>query len=170
MTSHPSGVTVKIVGTNLASQGRQCKEHNICGSIVAEDIVICLRRVQVIVNGKEESAIGAFHVSDGIDRCRIGFLQRHLVKHWEMYEGVLAQVIDIYSEDSESATSQRKYYRNKGCCVAAIISQMPAYTTKQNTEQQKSNECKNNNMATKRKRSSNGADMNTNTVTQHTSK
>ena len=71
MTSHPSGLTVEIVGTNLASQGRQCEEHDICGSIVAEDIVIRLRRVQVIVNGKEESAIGAFHVLDGIDCCQI---------------------------------------------------------------------------------------------------
>ena len=164
MTSHPSGLTVEIVGTELSSQGRQCEEHDICGSVVAEDIVVRLRKVQVIINGKEESAIAAFHVSDGIDRCRLGYLQRHLVKHWKLYEGALAQVIDVYGEDSESATMRRKVYKYKGFCVAAIISQPSMNTTKQITQQDKSENPQNGNIKTTRKQSLADASIDTNKV------
>jgi hypothetical protein len=100
MSFHPTGITVEIVGTESNTQGRSCEEHDICGSVMAEDVVVRLRKVQVVIDGKEESAIAAYHVSDGIDRCRVGFLQRHLLKHWKQYDGVLAQVIDVYSKDS----------------------------------------------------------------------
>ena len=90
--------------------------------MIAEDVVVRFRKVQVNVGGVEESAIAAYHVSDGIDRCRVGLLQRHLVKHWKKYDGVLAQVIEMYSKESESPTSRRKFYHNKGCCVPVIIS------------------------------------------------
>ena len=122
MATHPPGITVEIVGIESDTQGRKCEEHDICGSVIAEDVVVRFRKVQIIVNGVEESAIAAYHVSDGIDRCRVGFLQRHLVKHWKKYDGVLAQIIEVYSQDSESPTRKRKFHRNKGCCVAAIIS------------------------------------------------
>mgnify|MGYP001032718509 CR=1 FL=1 len=68
MATHPPGITVKIVGIKSDSQGRKCEEHDICGSVIAEDVVVRFRKVQVIVNGVEESAIAAYHVSDGIDR------------------------------------------------------------------------------------------------------
>ena len=131
MSFHPTGITVEIVGTQSNTQGRSCEEHDICGSVMAEDVVVRLRKVQVVIDGKEESAIAAYHVSDGIDRCRVGFLQRHLLKHWKQYDGVLAQVIDVYSKDCESLTNRRKFHRNKGCCVAAIISALPDDTIKQ---------------------------------------
>ena len=85
---HPTGVTLEIVGLESNTQGRSCDQHSCCGSLVTEDTVLRLRKVQVIVDGKEERAIAAYHVSDGVDGCRVGFLKRHLVKHWKMYEGV----------------------------------------------------------------------------------
>ena len=90
---HPPGITHEIVGTESNTQGRSCEEHDICGLVMAEDVVLRFRKVQVVVDGnKEESAIAAYHVSDGIGRCRVGFLQCHLVKHcWKQYDGVLAQ-------------------------------------------------------------------------------
>lgn len=137
---HPTGITVDIVGTNTNTQGRSCEEHDICGSVMAEDVVVRLRKVQIIVNGKEDSAIAAYLVSDGIDRCRVGFLPRHLVKHWKQYDGVLAQVIDVYSKDSASPTSRRKFHHNKGFCVAAIISALPDNTINQISQQKRSAE------------------------------
>ena len=68
--------------------------------------------------------IEAVWVTDGIDRCRVGFLPRHLVKHHKQYEGKLAQVVDIY-KDSDSPTKKRKHHKNRGCCLAAVIS--PTY-------------------------------------------
>jgi hypothetical protein len=75
MSFHPTGITVDIFGIELNTQGRSCEEHDIRGrSLIAEDAVVRFRKVQIIVNGKEDSAIAAYHVSDGIDRCRVGFL------------------------------------------------------------------------------------------------
>jgi hypothetical protein len=124
MSFHPTGITVEIVGIACNTQGRSCEEHSTCGELLEEDTVVRLRKVQIIRDGREESAIAAFHVSDGIDRCRVGFLKRHLLKHWKQYDGVLAQVIEIFSTDSESPTKRSKHHHNKGCCVAAIISEL----------------------------------------------
>jgi hypothetical protein len=124
MAYHPTGITVEIVGTECNSNGRSCDEHDVCGSLLAEDVVVRFRKVQIIVNGNEESALAVYLVSDGIDRCRVGFLQRHLLKHWKQYDGVLAQVTDVYSKDSDSPSNRRKVHHNKGCCIAAIISSL----------------------------------------------
>lgn len=82
MATHPSGITVQIVGTEASSNGRSCEDHDICGSILADDFVVRLQKVQIVsAKGMEESAIAAYWVSDGIDCCRVGYLQRHLIKH-----------------------------------------------------------------------------------------
>ena len=138
MANHPTGITVEIVGTGSNTQGRSCDEHNVCGSLLAEDVVVRFRKVQVVVNQKEESAIAVYVVSDGIDGCRVGFLQRHLVKHWKLYDGVLAQVTEVYSKNCTSPTSRRKYYCNKGCCIATIISALPEATVSKLSHQKRS--------------------------------
>ena len=69
---------------------------------------------------KEETAIAAYWATDGIDRCRVGFLPRHCVPHWQDFYGVLVQVVELLS-NAESPTQSRRSYRNKGVCVGAII-------------------------------------------------
>jgi hypothetical protein len=78
---HPSGILVQIVGTQMSCQGRSCEEHEICGEVLEEDVVVCLRKIQLMVEGKEETAIAAIWVTDGIDRCRVGFVPRHMARH-----------------------------------------------------------------------------------------
>jgi hypothetical protein len=104
MATHPSGITVKVVGIEASSNGSSCEEHDVCGSILAEDVVVRLRKVQIVnaKEGMEETAIPANWVSDGIDCCCMGFLQRHLVKHSKHYDGALAQITEIYSAESET--------------------------------------------------------------------
>ncbi len=92
---HPIGETVEIVGIEVGDRGHSCEEHTVCGSVVDCDVVVHLRRVQVVVDGKEESAVAAYWVTDGIDRCRVGFLPRHMVKHASRYENRLAQVTEL---------------------------------------------------------------------------
>jgi hypothetical protein len=130
MATHPSGITVEIVGIECGQQGRSCEQHEICGSVIAEDVVVRFRKVQVIIKGKEESAIAAYLVSDGVDCCRVGFLQRHLVKHWERYEGVLAQITEVYAKDSDSPFKRKQFHHNHGVCVAAIITLLPDDVTR----------------------------------------
>ena len=76
MSYHPHGDTVEIVGVNSPTNGHSCEEHHICGEVVIEDVVLHLRKVQVLMNQQEQSAIAAFWVSNGIDCCRIGYLPK----------------------------------------------------------------------------------------------
>ena len=118
---HPCGITVEIVGIGRSDRGRSCEEHDVCSTVLQEDSVVRIRRVQIIGEmGKEESALAVYWISDGIDRCRVGFLPRHLMKQWQVYDGRIAQVVEVY-EGSERPTKRRKNTRNCGCCEAVLI-------------------------------------------------
>jgi hypothetical protein len=119
---HPSGITVEIVGIARGDRGRSCEEHDVCGAVLQEDSVVRIRQVQIPgeETGTEESALACYWISDGIDRCRVGFLPRHLVKQWREYDGRIAQVVDLY-EGSDSPTKKRKNVRSCGCCEAVLI-------------------------------------------------
>jgi hypothetical protein len=121
---HPSGVVVEIVGTEMGDRGCSCEEHpNNCGEVLADDVVVRLRTVQIVVDGREEKAIETFWVSDGIDRCHVGFLPRHMVKHAVCYNEALAQVTRVFSNDPMCSDTAEHcmFQKNKGCCLAAII-------------------------------------------------
>ena len=125
MAHHPSPTVLLLVGTEADDRGRSCEEHGCCGEVLQEDVVVRLRKVQVLVDGKEETAIAVIWVTDGMDRCRAGFLQRHMVKHASRYDGALAQVTRVLSKDSGDSAERALYYKNKGCCYATIISHLP---------------------------------------------
>ena len=67
MSSHPIGETVETVGINSNTNGRSCEEHHTCGCVLEEDTLIQLRKCQVYINGYEQSAVGVYWVSDGVD-------------------------------------------------------------------------------------------------------
>lgn len=135
MPFHPSGKTIEIVvGTEVSTNGRSCEAHEVCGrSVLFDDVVVRLRKVQILNEQQiEETAIAAYLVSDGIDQCCVGFLQRHMCKYvHHQYDGVLAQVTEVVCRaDSESPMKREKYDRNAGgCCLAVIISSIPADAT-----------------------------------------
>ncbi len=80
-----------------------------------------MRHVQITSEmGKKESALAVYWISDGIDRCRVGLLPRHLVKQWQQYDERIAQVVDLY-QGFDSPTKQRKNVRNCDCCEAVLI-------------------------------------------------
>ena len=124
---HPSGIVVEIVGTEMSCQGRSCEEHDNCGEVLKEDVVVRLRKIQLMVEGKEETAIAAIWVTGGIDRCRVGFVHRHMVRHAPRYDGALAQVTRVFSNDPETCDSmeRRLFFKNKGYCCATIILTLP---------------------------------------------
>lgn len=106
---HPCGITVEIVGTARGDRGRSCEEHDVCGAVLQEDSIVRIRHVQIAgeETGTEEGALACYWISDGIDRCRVGFLPRHLLKQWRQCDGRIAQVVDVY-EGSDSPTKKRK--------------------------------------------------------------
>jgi hypothetical protein len=53
----------------MGDRGRSCEEHALCGSVLEEDMVMRLSKVQIFVDGFEETVIACYWVTDGIDRC-----------------------------------------------------------------------------------------------------
>jgi hypothetical protein len=49
---HPSGIVVQIVWMRMSCQGRSCEEHEICGKVLKEDVMVRLRKIQLMVEGK----------------------------------------------------------------------------------------------------------------------
>ena len=84
--------------------------------------------MQLMVEGREETAIAAVWVTDGIDRCRVGFLLCHMVKHATHYDGSLAQATRVFCADPVCCDSaeRRMHHHNRGCCLTTIISCLPA--------------------------------------------
>lgn len=121
MSRHPNEPLIEIVGIQESGRGRSCEEHNVCGEALMLDSVVRFRSIQIInEKGKEETAIGVFWVTDGVDRCLVGFLPRHLVKHSVQYEGRVAQVVEFLRE-SESPSQRKRSHQNRGICMAAWL-------------------------------------------------
>ena len=76
--------------------------------------------------GVEESAIGVYWVTDGIDRCLVGFLPRHCVHHKQKYDGRVAQIVELL-KDSDSPSARRRSHLKRGVCMAAFLQLPPAY-------------------------------------------
>ena len=82
--THPMGIVIKIVSITNCNQGRSCKEHPYCGEIIEEDVLVCLRCMQVIMPstigrpGQEVTAVALYWVANGINPCRMGFLPHHM--------------------------------------------------------------------------------------------
>jgi len=131
---HPNGIPVEIVGIKASGNGRSCDRHDVCGSVLGDDTVVRLRKVQIInSSGKEETAIAAYLESDGIDQCRAGFLQHYFAAHARLFDGVLAQVTEMYSITSDCSIKQKKCPYNMGCCLSALISKLPKTGTSTTT-------------------------------------
>ena len=80
-----------------------------------------------MVEGREETEIAVVWVNDEMDRCRVGLLPRHMVKHAACYDGSLAQVNRVFSLDQTccNLAERRMHHHNTGCCLARIISCLP---------------------------------------------
>ena len=107
---HPSGLVLDIVGTARTDRGRNCEEHNCCGKFLGNDVVVCLRREQILVPDemarahkpgtmKEETAYTVYWVTDGQDRCRVGFLPHYYVAQGKF---VRWSVVSVGSKKSDN--------------------------------------------------------------------
>ena len=68
----------------------------------------------------EETAIAAYWVTDGVDRCRVGFLPRHCVRQAKYFDGRLVQVVTMCA-NSENPRHRQFARWNRGACHAADI-------------------------------------------------
>ena len=120
---------VDVVGLNASSNGRSCEIHDICGSVLEVDTLVRFKSVQVVINGREETAIAAHWVTDGVDRCRVGFLPRCAVKNKDAFDGKLAQITE-FLDGSSSAGDRAKSHRGRGVCRAVLVDESEARKAK----------------------------------------
>ncbi len=127
--THPSGLVLDILGIAMSNRGHPCKEHMVCcGDVVEEDIVVRLHKERILVpnfltgNGKmrEETAITVNWVTDGIDRCPVGFLPRAFTLDDVIYNGILFQATEVFGKNDPSCAIRDKWNTNKG--FARVIS------------------------------------------------
>ena len=71
MATHPTGVSIDILGIKRGDLGHSCKEHDICGSDLSTDVVVCLQNVQWF-SFLVESDCSLFDVVATIDAQDIG--------------------------------------------------------------------------------------------------
>jgi hypothetical protein len=87
---------------NHYTNGCKCNKHPFCGQSIKLDTVLCLS-CTVIENldGKEDEAIGAFTVSEAINKCCFGFMPYYIVFHKHMFDSqvVLVTRLDYLSND-----------------------------------------------------------------------
>ena len=70
---------VDIVGIGIGDRGRSCEEHTVCGSVLQPDVLVRLLKEEVMVEGRIETAICVYWVTDSVERCRVGFLPRFMI-------------------------------------------------------------------------------------------
>ena len=65
-------------------------------------------------------ALLAVWVTEGVDHCVVGYLPEKYHRHAEDLNGMLFQVLEIYSNNS--APNKKRYCElHKGVCVAALV-------------------------------------------------
>jgi hypothetical protein len=129
--THPSGLVLDILGIAAGDRGRRCEDHMVCcGELLEEDFVVHLRMERILVpdflarKGKkrEELAITVNWVTDGVDRCRVGFLPWAYALEGAIYDRVLCQVTAVFTKSNPSCAIRKKWYKNKGFARATVIS------------------------------------------------
>ncbi len=53
-------------------------------------------------------------VTDGFDRCHVGFLPRQYVPDATVYDGILCQVKEVFGKDDPSCTISNKWKNIEG--------------------------------------------------------
>ena len=143
MATFVSCAVVAVFGIEDSQFGCSCEHHPICGVNVDYDTLLRFKTV-VIPSGKPHewkqffliisthpvfeftgrhqntTILAAIWVTDGMDRCIVGYVDpRALVVRMHL-EGRLGQVTDIFSLSS-SATKNRYSMAHKGVCLASLI-------------------------------------------------
>ena len=74
---------------------------------------------------KEDIALTVNWVSDGINRCHVGFLLKVYIPHAELWDGILCQVVFVGTADDPSSIVRRKCHHYCGYARAVVISALP---------------------------------------------
>ena len=117
------GQVIEIVGIAIDDQGHSCKEHlAFCGVVLAPDILVCMVKEEIMVEGKIEMLVSAYWVTDSIERCQVGFLPCFMVaKHADKVNSLLAQVMEVFDTNHPSKAICKKVHHYYGFCHVTIL-------------------------------------------------
>jgi len=128
----PSGLVLDIIWIAAGERGRRCEDNMVCcGDLLKEDSVVHIRMERILVPNflvgkrkkkQEMTAITVNWVTDGVDRCRVGFLPRAYALEGAIYDGVLCRVTEVFSKSDPSRMIREKWYKNKVFARAKVIS------------------------------------------------
>jgi hypothetical protein len=127
------GLVIDVAGIAAGDRGCRCKEHKVCcGEVVDVDIVVCLRREEILVpddflgkgSMREETAITVNWVTNGFERCCEGFLLLSYVPNAAVYDGALCQVIEVFDKNESSCANRAKWKQHNGFACAMVISKL----------------------------------------------
>ena len=122
-------------GIESSTNGRSCYHHDICGSLVEEDVVLRLRKMQIRRTALDRKRLQSLHFTYLMALTSVmllGFLRCHFVPHAPSFDGVLVQVTEVYSPTSESVSKRKKFCHNMGCCLTTLITELPAWAAQAN--------------------------------------
>ena len=75
-----------------------------------------------MVEGRIETVVAAYWVTNSVEHCRVGFLPRFMVvQHADSLNGLMAQVTEVFDKHHPSAAIQEKVCQNFGFCHATIL-------------------------------------------------
>eukprot|EP00474_Spongospora_subterranea_P004922 CRZ05380.1 hypothetical protein [Spongospora subterranea] len=115
----------EIVGLHSDSNGRSCESHGTCGNWVNEGDLIRFKVVIVDFDGQVEQAIACHRIRDGVESCRVGFLQRSLVaRSKERFANKFGQVLQLY-ENCDNVVKRNKSFKNKGMASFRLLEYVP---------------------------------------------
>ena len=116
------GRVIEIVGIAVGDRGHSCKEHvAYCRVVLAPDVLVHRLKEEILVEGRIQTTIFAYWVTDSLERCCVGFLPCFIVaKHADAVNRLLAQV-KVFNDHIESGAIREKVYRNFRFCTATIL-------------------------------------------------
>jgi hypothetical protein len=97
---------ITVVGLEKRTNGRNCDHHDVCGSVLTVGSIVRFQKTRVTIRRRTEDALAVILVNDGIESCRIGFLQRAEASHFDNLDqrsGVIKSILSD-SEDKEVRT------------------------------------------------------------------
>ncbi len=84
-------------------------------------VLVRLVKEEIQVGDNFEVAISVYWVTDSVEHCRVGFLPRFMIPYADSFNGLLAQVADVFDESVASPSIRKKVHHNHGFCNATIF-------------------------------------------------
>jgi hypothetical protein len=113
---------VDIIGTSAKNRRCNCPFHDCCGMQLQVGSKVCFHWEQLIYReGCKEDVLAVYVMGDRTMMCKVGFLPQHLAVRADVYDGLYACIMSVYSNRCTNMLKREKFYRNMGCCNARVL-------------------------------------------------